>query len=419
MALVDYSSDSSGSAEGTNSKKQKISHKQTATDKADELPPLPSAFHDLYASTVRVSTNDDPTLHQGRKRVNPHKVGNWPSHLYIEWHPKPAQRSHLSALLSQLEDTLSSSLKEPIVLTSFLTSELGAPQPLHISLSRPIVLSTAQKDDFLARLESSIRGSGIAPFELAPLGLEWHRTYESARSFLVLRVGCVDADDAWHLLEGAGEDVDIASQEDRNNDGIAAAGGRDGNRKRNSKTASASKEIKGVTNPQLTSLLRRSNALVTGFGQPALYAFATGSDFKSSSSPASASQASPDATSETANSSVGNAFHISIAWSFAVPTAELRRATEDVFNSSFAERPTSGRPTDSDTRRAATRSGGRQPDKDPTSTTPATIRDAVCAMRVRVNGIKAKIGNVVTHVPLPDPKSRKNGSGEGWGLFGA
>lgn len=99
MALVDYSSSESGSESESEThlvKRRKgldgitahTSQNTTAGDvdrnAASSMPPLPDTFHDLYASTVRQSVVDDPSLHQGRKRQVPHVVGNWPSHVYTE-----------------------------------------------------------------------------------------------------------------------------------------------------------------------------------------------------------------------------------------------------------------------------------------------------------------------------------------------
>lgn len=88
MALVDYSSSEEDQDEKEDSTKPSTASsnlkRKREIESSTDLPPLPSKFHDLYASTVRMSTKDDPTLHGGRKRVIPHIEGNWPTHLYIE-----------------------------------------------------------------------------------------------------------------------------------------------------------------------------------------------------------------------------------------------------------------------------------------------------------------------------------------------
>jgi hypothetical protein len=86
MALVDYASsdEDEDDVPPTIDPKTAPLKRKRDEESASELPPLPSKFHDLYASTTRVSTRDDPSLHGGRKRVTPHVEGNWPTHLYIE-----------------------------------------------------------------------------------------------------------------------------------------------------------------------------------------------------------------------------------------------------------------------------------------------------------------------------------------------
>jgi U6 snRNA phosphodiesterase len=307
MALVDYSSESgSSTSDGPPPKKRPkrspsppASSSRSATAAGPALPPLPPAFHDLYASTVRTTISDDPALHQGRTRQNPHVVGNWPSHIYIEWNPSSTTQSLLTSLLSSLQKSLPSGVK----LSSFLTSDLGAPLPLHISLSRPLALTTANKDAFLSVLSSSICNSRIAPFTLRCRGVEWHHTEESGRSFLVLRVRSTDGTDA-----------------------------------------------NTPSNPELTRLLLRCNSVVDDYGQPQLYQWALEEHERDSDEVAVADRMS-------------RAFHVSIAWTFTKPTEELMRLTDQVF-------------------------------EEPTSQT------RIQQTRIHVDGIKAKIGNLVTHIPL-------------------
>uniref|UniRef100_A0A8H7NMC5 U6 snRNA phosphodiesterase 1 n=1 Tax=Bionectria ochroleuca TaxID=29856 RepID=A0A8H7NMC5_BIOOC len=206
MALVDYSSSSSASTESLHqqppAKRRKAGDSETSTlshpssravkvdgqdgkpTKRSVMPPLPSTFHDLYASTVRQSVVDDPSLHHGRKRQTPHIVGNWPSHLYIEWNLTSPEYDMLVKLVQDVETELQGKVK----LHNFLTSDLGSPLPLHISLSRPLSLTTANKDDFLEKASGAIQAGAVAPFAVTPRTLAWYKSPDSDRIFLIIRV---------------------------------------------------------------------------------------------------------------------------------------------------------------------------------------------------------------------------------------
>jgi U6 snRNA phosphodiesterase len=90
MALVQYSdSDTETDQDGTLPRPPAKRLRQETTRSSDlhqvpSLPPLPTSFYDLYASNVRVSVQDNPSLHEGRTRVIPHVEGNWPTHIYLE-----------------------------------------------------------------------------------------------------------------------------------------------------------------------------------------------------------------------------------------------------------------------------------------------------------------------------------------------
>ena len=179
-------------------------------------------------------------------------------------------------------------------LHSFLTSDLGAPLPLHISLSRPFVLQTAAKAGFLRQLTAAIKSASVGPFSVVFSDLFWYRGPDSARAFLVLRA-----------------------------------------------------EVAGAAhNAPLVALLDRCNAQVAAAGQPALYA--------------------GDARS-TARS-----FHVSIAWTLA-DIETWREPTSEVYARW----------------RSSTGTGDGQGDGQGEE-----------ELRIHVESIKAKIGNVVTDIPL-------------------
>jgi hypothetical protein len=65
---------------------------------------------------------------------------------------------------------------------------LNCEAPLHISLSRSLVLRKEDHADFVDAVKNTISSSGIRPFDIGLCGLKWHPNYDRSRYFLSLGV---------------------------------------------------------------------------------------------------------------------------------------------------------------------------------------------------------------------------------------
>ncbi|KAF8246885.1 hypothetical protein K440DRAFT_552618 [Wilcoxina mikolae CBS 423.85] len=250
------------------------------------LPPLPSRFHDLYAVPPRVGKEDNPALHGGRKRAIPHVQGNWPTHVFVEWHLTRAEFDTLDTLYSVAAKGASAA-DHTFKLESHLQSDLGSELPLHLSLSRPNVLRTEQREGFLETLSDRYHKARVKPFTVDFCGFEWVGNYDRTRWFLVLKASV-------------------------------------------------------VPKSELPRLLELTNRTFAVFNQPGLYG---------------------------SNGDGMNGFHVSLAWSLAEPSVEVKRKVQDAL---LAE------------------GGGNK----------ILIKGKDCALKMEVGGIKVKIGNAVHVVEL-------------------
>ncbi|KAK3617413.1 poly(U)-specific 3'-to-5' RNA exonuclease [Elasticomyces elasticus] len=236
MALVSYPS--SSDSEGDVPTPPPAKKRKTETT----LPPLPNAFRDLYSSTVRTTTSDDPSLHGGRKRVTPHVEGQWPGHVYLEWNPDPQETEHLSNLINDEQKLQGDGCQ----MQSLLSNDLSVSLPLHVSLSRPLSLGAEQKVVFLAQLKEAMTGCGVRCFEVSSGRLRWHPNELSTRWFLVLQLrkpahdelgkllrSCNDVAKAFGqpLLYSAADDIDEGGThgteaENENEDGVVEGEGK-------------------------------------------------------------------------------------------------------------------------------------------------------------------------------------------------
>lgn len=166
-------------------------------------PSLPSSLATLYASNVRSSTNDNPALHQGRRRQVPHVEGNWPSFVYLEWIPAQHHLSRLEDVVVSVTNEhcgADSSTSQHQQVRSFLRSDLGVRLPLHVSLSTPLILTTDNKDAFEKELTQNIRDMKLATFNTSPLDLRWVTNFDGTRYFLIMTLEPPEQDELQSLL---------------------------------------------------------------------------------------------------------------------------------------------------------------------------------------------------------------------------
>lgn len=86
-----------------------------------------------------------------------------------------------------------------------LQSELGAPLPLHVSLSRTLQIKTEDREAFLETLRSSLRRSAVCSFNFEFWCLKWVPNFERNRWFLVLSIKRPDRDELNNLLHACNE----------------------------------------------------------------------------------------------------------------------------------------------------------------------------------------------------------------------
>jgi hypothetical protein len=89
--------------------------------------------------------------------------------------------------LTRENNSRTKQLPIPVIVPS-LQSELGAPLPLHVSLSRTLQIKTDHREKFLETLDSSLRRAAVHAFDFEFRNLKWVSNFERNRWFLVLGI---------------------------------------------------------------------------------------------------------------------------------------------------------------------------------------------------------------------------------------
>lgn len=176
-----------------------------------KLPSLDDSFDSSRES-------DSPSLHQGRTRKQAHVVGQWAAHVYLELIPSAVLRKILDEVVEMVKSSTTESIQSllsvdsssnstatpsesstpsaeaPLVTISPESTTKGkenAPQirrlPLHLSLSRPLLLQTAQRESLRTAVRKVANQS--KGFEGSYAEFSMLENDEATRRFLSVEIG--------------------------------------------------------------------------------------------------------------------------------------------------------------------------------------------------------------------------------------
>lgn len=128
--------------------------------------------------------------------------------------PSPAESQLLNSLIqSQTVSNLTPTARsDQIQIHSLLESDLATPLPLHISLSRSLVLQTHQREQFLERLTTSVRSASVRPFTITFSSLAWYPNHDHTRWFLSLSADRPGKDELNRLLKACNTTAAVSQQ---------------------------------------------------------------------------------------------------------------------------------------------------------------------------------------------------------------
>ncbi|KAG8904202.1 poly(U)-specific 3'-to-5' RNA exonuclease [Tulasnella sp. 403] len=143
------------------------------TESSTKLKSLPVLSKTLTPS----APIDNPALHQGRRRTQPHVDGQFVAHVYIPVRLGGKLKLVLGDLLNRVVGAI------PAVYPLFDKSQ----SKLHISLSRPVYLRAHQRDDFKREVKKIIQS--VTTFDASIARLATFVNDENTRAFLSMEVG--------------------------------------------------------------------------------------------------------------------------------------------------------------------------------------------------------------------------------------